>query len=264
MKGKRKGLLLGVMLVLLTFCAGSLSVQAATTTTTKAATAKKKNGPVKENGKRYYYVNGKKVVNAWKTVNKKKYYYGADGAAKTGWYSIGNKSYYFDSKGVLKKSKSMDKTLLSKMDAALKKSVKAKDSNSVALKKLFNYMSSGKVYGYARAMGFKGQKGWDYTYAKELLTKKKGSCYHYAAAFAVLAKRFTGYPVRICWGTGKVFSSKWQAHGWVEIKINGTWYTFDTNAAQFSQLRKGKWYMQKRSAMEGKIYKTQKYVNVEL
>ena len=54
-----------------------------------------------------------------------------------------------------------------------------------------------------------------------------------------------------------------QNHGWVEIKISGKWYTFDTNANRFSSLRKGKWFMQKRTSMEGKVYKTQKtyYVN---
>lgn len=84
------------------------------------------------------------------------------------------------------------------------------------------------------------------------------------AAFAFLARRATGLPVRICVGTGKVFnSSVWQNHGWVEIKISGKWYTFDTNANRFSSLRKGKWFMQKRTSMEGKVYKTQKtyYVN---
>lgn len=281
MKKMRKGLLLGFMLLILTFCAGSFTVQAAGTATT--ATAAKKTGWVTKAGKKYYYVKGKKVVNSlktisskiyyfgsdgaaktgWQTINKKKYYFGSDKAAKIGWYSIGSRSYYFDSKGVYRKSKAMDKTLLSKMDAVLKKAVKSTDSKSTALKKLFNYVQ--KNYGYARVMGFKGEKGWDYKYAKEMLVKRKGSCYHYAATFAVLAKRVTGNPVRICWGTSNAFNTKkWQPHGWVEIKINGTWYTFDPNAARYSALRKGKWYMQKRSAMEGKIYKTKKAINVEL
>ncbi|MDO4308048.1 MAG: transglutaminase domain-containing protein [Eubacteriales bacterium] len=262
---KRKGFLFGMLLLLFCFCIGGQNVQAAgkkITAETKTAAAKK-TGWVTKNGKRYYYVKGKKQINCWKTISKKKYYFGSDGAAKTGWYSIGSKSYYFDSKGVYKKSKTMDKTLLNKMDAIIKNNVSAKDGKSAALKKLFTYVQ--KKCNYARVIGFKGQKGWEYTYAKQMLVKKKGSCYHYAAAFAVLAKRVTGYPVRICWGTSNAFNTrKWQPHGWVEIKINGTWYTFDANAARFSTLRKGKWYMQKRSAMEGKIYKTQKIVNIEL
>lgn len=261
---KKKGFLLAIMMLLCSFCFSSLTVQAAgTTITAETKNASKKTGWVTKNGKRYYYVKGKKQVNCWKTISKKKYYFGADGAAKTGWYSIGSKSYYFDSKGVYKKSKAMDKTLLSKMDAIIKNNVGSKDNEKTALKKLFNYVQ--KKCGYARAMGFKGQKGWEYTYAKEMLVKKKGSCYHYAAAFAVLAKRATGYPVRVCWGTSNAFNTKvWQPHGWVEIKIGGTWYTFDANAAKYSTLRKGKWYMQKRSSMEGKVYKTQKTVNIEL
>lgn len=114
-------------------------------------------------------------------------------------------------------------------------------------------------------MGFKPTSGWEYTYAKQMLTTRKGSCYHDAAAFAFLAKRATGLPVRICIGTSNAFNTKnWQAHGWVEIKVGNTWYTYDTNANRFSSLRKGKWFHQKRSSMEGKVYKTQKTFDVLL
>lgn len=58
MKKMRKGLLLGFMLLILTFCAGSFTVQAAGTATT--ATAAKKTGWVTKAGKKYYYVKGKK------------------------------------------------------------------------------------------------------------------------------------------------------------------------------------------------------------
>ena len=158
-----------------------------------------------------------------------------------------------------------------KLDATLKKNldkvIKAqkftkKTTDTKKLQKLFNYTK--KAFGYQRYMGVPSASGWYTQFAKEMLQTKKGSCYHDAAAFAFLARRATGLPVRICVGTGKVFnSSVWQNHGWVEIKISGKWYTFDTNANRFSSLRKGKWFMQKRTSMEGKVYKTQKtyYVN---
>jgi transglutaminase-like putative cysteine protease len=64
-------------------------------------------------------------------------------------------------------------------------------------------------------------------------------------------------------GTSNAFNkTRWQNHGWVEIKVGNKWYTFDTNANRFSSLRKGKWFMQKRNAMKGKVYKTQKTYNV--
>ena len=157
-----------------------------------------------------------------------------------------------------------------KLDATLKKSMDAiikaqkftkKTTNKQKLQKLFNYTK--KQFKYKRYMGVPSARGWEYQFAKEMLQTKAGSCYHDAAAFAFLARRATGLPVRICVGTSNAFNtSRWQQHGWVEIKISGKWYTFDTNANRFSSLRKNKWFMQKRTSMEGKVYKTQKTYNV--
>lgn len=157
-----------------------------------------------------------------------------------------------------------------KLDSALKKSmdtvIKAQKftkstTSKQKLQKLFNYTK--KQFKYKRYMGVPSARGWEYQFAKEMLQTKAGSCYHDAAAFAFLARRATGLPVRICVGTSNAFNtSVWQKHGWVEIKISGKWYTFDTNANRFSSLRKGRWFMQNRTAMEGKVYKTEKTYTV--
>jgi hypothetical protein len=265
-KALRRVLVLAVMLSLVLTM---MPVQAAVSTSTETTAAKTtvKNGWKKESVGYCYYVNGKKLTSQWKTISGKKYYFGSNGARKTGWYTIKNKSYYFDSKGVYVKSKSIDQKLVTAMDSFLKKQkITDNTSATTALKKIFTALQNTSNYGYARApLGFNTPSGWEYDFAKEMLTSKKGSCYHYAAAFAFLAKRATGYPVRICWGTSNAFNaSKWQNHAWVEIKIGSTWYTYDANAAAYSTLRSGKWYQQKRSSMEGKVYKTVKTVNVEL
>ena len=112
-------------------------------------------------------------------------------------------------------------------------------------------------------MGIPSAKGWDAKLAKETLATKKASCYHDAATFAYLARRATGLPVRICIGTSNLYNtSRWQNHGWVEIKVKGKWYTFDTNGNRFSKRKDVKWFMQKHASMEGKVYKTQKIYNV--
>lgn len=269
----KKSFLKKTALLLMSFCLtlGALPAQAASEVQAVTAVSDKaasdlavKKGWVKESVGYCYYVNGKKLTNQWRTISKKKYYFGSNGARKTGWYTIKNKSYYFDAKGVYKKSKKIDAALVSAMDKVIKgQKITDNTAKKTAINKLAAYVEKNCEYG--RVMGFKGNKGWEYSYAKEMLTKKQGSCYHYAAAFAFLAKRATGYPVRICWGTSNAFNtSRWQYHAWTEVKIGNTWYTYDTNAAKKSPLRKGKWYQQKRSAMEGKIYKTQKMVNVEL
>lgn len=223
-----------------------------------------KNGWVKEKAGYCYYEKGKKLVNTWKVIGSKRYYLGYNGVRKTGWYTIGNVSYYFNSQGVYQKRKKIDAVLIKTIDNILKSGkISESTADSTAIKKLFTYCT--QKYKYQRVMGFKPTSGWEYNYAKQMLITRKGSCYHDAAAFAFLVKRATGLPVRICIGTSNAFNSKkWQAHGWVEIKAGNTWYTYDTNANRFSSLRKGKWYQQKRSAMEGKVYKTQKVFDVTL
>lgn len=270
---RRKGILRKLVVLSTALCLGlgSIPAQAAAIPTAAEAAEQKeeiKTGWVKEKvGYCYYNKEGKMLKKQWLILGSKKYYLGTNGARKTGWYSIGKKSYYFDSKGVYKKSKAIDAKLLSTMDKVIK-AQKITDSteDKTALKKLALYAQ--KTYKYKRVMGFHpatAKKGWENKFAKEMIIGKKGSCYHDAAAFAFLAKRATGLPVRICLGTSNAFNTKkWQEHGWVEIKIGKTWYTYDTNAARNSKLRKGKWLCQKRSAMEGKIYKTQKTFNVEL
>lgn len=160
-----------------------------------------------------------------------------------------------------------DKALKTAVNKAVGRSkVKSTDSKKAAIKKVFNYAT--KNFGYARApLGFKpdSTKDWALSYAKEMLKNKKGSCYHDAAAFAFLAKKVSGYDVRIGYGQAKVYSSNYQLHAWVEVKIGKTWYVYDTNANRFSTLRKGKWYQQKRTSVT-KVYnfKTAKYINVEI
>lgn len=88
--------------------------------TVQAATVKK--GLKKEKGKYYYYVNGKKVKNTWKTVKVKekgktvsyRYYFGKNGAAYTAAKSFGSynnvvvktikgKKYGFNARGRMAK-----------------------------------------------------------------------------------------------------------------------------------------------------------------
>lgn len=114
--------LLAMLAFLLLFSAvdaGQLRVQAA---------SKKKvtTGWVKKNGKKYYYVKGKKATGwktikgkkyyfgksgkkkgqatiGWKTISKKKYYFKKSGIMKTGWLTLDGKKYYFDKNGVMQK-----------------------------------------------------------------------------------------------------------------------------------------------------------------
>ena len=154
-----------------------------------------------------------------------------------------------------------DKALAKLLDKVIKDlKFTKKTTDKQKLQKLFNYTKGCR---YTRYMGIPSAKGWDAKLAKETLSTKKASCYHAAATFAYLARRATGLPVRICIGTSNLYNtSRWQNHGWVEIKVKGKWYTFDANAGGYSKRKDVKWFMQKHASMEGKVYKTQKIYNV--
>lgn len=79
-----------LILLFLLCVSGAVMSVASQPVSVQAATVK--SGLKKENGKYYYYVNGKKVTNTWKTVKTEKngqtvsyrYYFGKDGAAYAG------------------------------------------------------------------------------------------------------------------------------------------------------------------------------------
>ena len=112
------------------------------------------------------------------------------------------------------------------------KQVKSKDSAKKKLKKLFTYVQ--KEYDYGRKTGFEAYDGWEKDYALEMFEDKKGSCYHYAAAYAFLAKKATGYSVRIGVGQTDGFSGNLQKHAWAEVKIGGKWYICDPNMDKYA------------------------------
>ena len=78
-------------------------------------------------------------------------------------------------------------TLEKDVQKLVKKSkAKKEKTQKKKLKKLFQYVE--KNYGYARAIGFKNSRGWEKTFTAEMIKNKKGSCYHFAALYAFLAK----------------------------------------------------------------------------
>lgn len=90
---------LAFLLLFQTVDAGQLRVQAASKK--KATTG----WVTDENGKKFYYLKGKKAI-GWKTINGKKYFFKKYGKKKgqmvTGWKTIGEKDYYFKKSGAMK------------------------------------------------------------------------------------------------------------------------------------------------------------------
>ncbi|MDO5422246.1 MAG: transglutaminase domain-containing protein [Eubacteriales bacterium] len=151
--------------------------------------------------------------------------------------------------------------LETKAERIVKLKVKKNSSKQAALKTLFQYME--KSYNYGRVVGFKNTKGWEKTYALEMMRKKQGSCYHYAAAYAFLAKKATNFPVRVCIGKTNGFNKDvWQPHAWVEIKISGKWYIYDVNLDKFAAKSKLKYYKKNRDSLYKTTYKVEKRITV--
>ena len=214
---------------------------------TETAQQEEKNGLVKEGGKFFFYRNGKKTVSKWVTIKKNTYYFGEDGTAVTGWKTLKKgskyKVFYFTKKGVLKPKKtsyidqkSVNK-IVKKADQIIRKAGVTKTTDAeTALEKLYRYMTAGNHFKYSRDTSVSKPKGWEYPYAAAMLGKRAGSCYHFAAAYAFLAARATGLPVKVCTGKAAVFDAGLlQPHAWTEVKIGGKWYIVDTDAGKFSK-----------------------------
>lgn len=130
----------------------------------------------------------------------------------------------------------------------MSKEVKSNDSTKKKLKKLFTYLQ--KDYDYGRKVGFEAYSGWEKDYAMEMFEDKKGSCYHYAAAYAFLAKKATGLRVRIGVGQTNGFSGKLQKHAWTEVKLSGKWYILDPNMDKYAADSSGKYCLKKRDSLK--------------
>lgn len=131
------------------------------------------------------------------------------------------------------------------------KKTKSSDSEKKKLKKLFKYTE--KTYGYKRVTGFQAYSGWEKDYASQMYSEKNGSCYHFAAAYAFLAKKATGYEVRIGIGKTNGFTGNLQSHAWTEVKINSKWYICDTNMDKFAENSSRKYFLKKRDKLK-KVY----------
>ena len=136
-----------------------------------------------------------------------------------------------------KESQTLVDAVAKKADKLLKKWEIANDSDPVdAVDEIFAHLSNPKEFSYARDTG-KKDAFWSYRYAQQMLNKRHGSCYHYAAAFGCLVSRCTGLPVRVCMGKAAIFKKgHWQPHAWTEVRIGGEWYIYDTNAAAYSNM----------------------------
>ena len=163
-----------------------------------------------------FIFNKGKLTPGYYTVNKRQYYFNADTSfAKNGIVGSKKDSYtYADKYGVCCTSKEIRLAADYLMRYCTGKTMTEK------MKSGFAYMA--KNYTYQRIY-FDSPKSHNVgSYAVELFTTKRGTCYRYAAGFACLA-RLCGYRVRFVNG----IVAEYAPHGWTEVYYNGKWRICD-------------------------------------
>lgn len=157
------------------------------------------------------------IVAGWTAVDGKYYYFNEDGSRAVN-QIVDNK--YVDETGVrIDNSKAINLAV---------KFVKDHGGNGDAATKLhncFEYLA--RYYPYTTLRIVIPNESTLPTVAYNMFTNKTGNCFSYAAAFAYIAK-VLGYESRvqcgqiIAWG-----GNYYVAHGWTEVKVDGTWYICD-------------------------------------
>ena len=122
---------------------------------------------------------------------------------------------------------SFDRKVAEQVNKITGKQIKSGDEGEERLEKLFTYME--QEYNVFEMQEFIPYEDWEKEYAVGLYTAKEGNCYHFAAAYAFLAKKATDFEVRIGLGkTNTLTEDNLQNHAWVEVKVYGQWYICDT------------------------------------
>jgi hypothetical protein len=110
-------------------------------------------------------------------------------------------------------------------------------SDGDVLRRCFNYVA----FSYSYRSGSTYPTGnWAPPFALEMINYGSGNCYRFAALFCVLAQSY-GYDARVIAGQCPSAGGGWTAHGWVEIRLNGTTYICDPDMA--NAMPGYNWYM---------------------
>ncbi len=221
-------------------------------------------GKVKISGK-YYYFNSKGIrKTGWVTIDGNKYYFSKKTAEMvTGWNKISGEYYYFYSNGKMAKNAIVGNyyTLSNGTRAesnAVKYAVKAvkaatnsKMTQEQKLKACYNWIIKNFSYERDYQDPAKLKNNWTKSYAEYAFKNKRGNCYKYASAMGYCAE-ILGYDARVAYGKIESGSSRTN-HGWTEIKINGTYYIFDTVQADYY---KGNYYKRTYKNYPRTLYKS--------
>ena len=168
-----------------------------------------------ENGKKFYYDNGKSCK-GWKKIGKQHYYFDAkNGLAKNKIVGSKKKGYYYvDNKGI----RVTNKEIKLAVEFVMKNS-DAKATRRQRLKQCFNVLCQYPYF--ARDYVVKASNLP--SFARTMLITGRGDCYYYGTTMAYIA-RVLGYDSRVA-GGGVTARGPWYPkteHGWCEVRIGST------------------------------------------
>lgn len=248
--------------------------------------------------KRYYFTSNGKMAIGKKKIGEKYFYFDKYGVAKTGMKTIDGATYYFKTSGSLGKygasvsgwvtkdkacyyfskksyklikndivdSYKVDKNGASKTRYKIIKIVNKYTDDDMTenqkIKALWDYIVNNS-WGYIRTYEHTSSKwkwydGWTDDFAYDLITDKGGNCFRYAATFGYLVKEATGYPVRVYHGKTPARRGGTTPHGWITVKIDGTWYAYDPDLYKFGGRAK-KYYKNPYSVTKKTMHLDGKY-----
>ncbi|MDO5146405.1 MAG: transglutaminase domain-containing protein [Eubacteriales bacterium] len=202
---------------------------------------------IKKN-KFYFHPKGKAGVKGsmavgFTKIGKNTYYFnpkgktGVKGQMMTGWLLVEGQYYYLNDSGKMAKGTYVQgyeikkNGKLSERANELKKMIVKlakkydRGSQAASLKACYDYVVRG--FSYKRSYSFRKIPSWEMDYAYNMLKQRKGNCYSFAATFAFLAREVGYTNARAIAGMTGARTGGWTPHGWVEIKMGNTVYTFD-------------------------------------
>ncbi len=221
-------------------------------------------GKKKISGKYYYFNSNGIRKTGWVTIDGNKYYFSKKTAEMLkGWNKISGEYYYFNSSGKMAKSTIVgnyyvlsdgtraESAAVSYAVKAVKNATNSKMTQEQKLKACYNWIIKNFYYERDYQDPAKLKNNWTKSYAEYAFQKKRGNCYKYASAMGYCAE-ILGYDARVAYG--KIASGNSRTnHGWTEIKINGTYYIFDTVQADYY---KGNYYKRTYKNYPRTLYKS--------
>ena len=195
----------------------------------------------------YWQADGRAARNTFVSSGGDLRYYGDEGPMAGGWFCVGDGYYYADESGRLltdtvREGYRLDENGKSatKYRIAVLAAEHTDDSmtDQEKIDALYDWiLDSGMTYIHAYEhlrSSWVWEEGWPDDMACSLLDRGGGNCYRYASLFGFLVREATGLPVTVWHGMTPGIRVDRTAHGWVTVRQDGRWYSYDVELQKFS------------------------------